>query len=125
MSPLPSRHDTISVTIDRFHPLTTAISYTYRCINKVSPYDLCNLLLDKDWSAFALPASELDIKQGFESLTYNLQGAIQQLASEKSTSTSNSQPPMINAELRLLRSNRDATGSRYDRTGSKQLLDDC
>ena len=124
LAPFPSGHDIISAAIGVFQSSLPNSSYTYRSCGKITPQDLSSLLTVEDWSFFSLPEEEFENQQGIAILTDKIQGAIDQLAPEKTIDPRKSLPPWITTKIRLLRSKRDATGRRYGRTGSRQLVDE-
>ena len=119
----PSRHDIITVTLDIFYPSTTNENHPYRCINKISPNDINSLLSTQDWTIFT-DNKNFDAEQGLDKLTENLQTAINHLAPEKQLKPKKALYPWVDTDLKLLISKRDATCRRYERTDSRQLLDE-
>ena len=69
-----------------------------------------------------LEKMEMDIDKGLATVTDNLQQTIDKLAPERWANHRKSTPPWISSDISLLASKRDATGHRYDRCGSPQLL---
>ena len=119
-----SRHDIISVTIDIFNPSMPIGSYTYKCLNKITASDLNLQLCNLDWSVYSMPKDNFDIELGLSTLTNNIQTTIDTLAPDKIMTVRKNNYPWMNTELRLIKSKRDATKRRYDRTGSRPLLNE-
>ena len=63
------------------------------------------------------------MEQGLTLMTDNLQEAINTLDPERTVTPHKQTSQWINAELRLLMSERNAINRRYCRTGSRQILD--
>ena len=91
------------------------IPHIFRNIRKIAPDELCSTLLEADWSALSLSATELNVKQGLATLTDNLQDTMDKLAAERSVNHRKPIPPWLTADIRLLGSKRDATVRKYDR----------
>ena len=119
-----SRHDIISVTIDIFYPSMPNSSYTYKCLNKISPADLNLQLRSLDWSPFLMAEDNFDIDLCLSTMTDNIKNTIDLLAPDKTMKPQKNNYPWLNTELRLLKSKRDATNRRYHRTGSQYILNE-
>ena len=116
------RHDIISVTIDMFYPEPLDVSIKYKAINSIASHELNSHLRQLDCTAFSSVDEGFDIEQGLSALTENLKSTIEILAPEKTMKLQKTKYPWLNSELRLLRSKREATSRRYQRTGSSKLL---
>ena len=79
---------------------------------------------DQNWSIFATD-DKFDAEQGLVLLTDNLQKAIDSLAPDKKLNIKKkSLYSWIDTKLKLLISKRDAIRRCYERTGSRQLLNE-
>ena len=119
----PSRHEIISVTIDLFYVTPPNTIHTYKALNKITAHDINKYLSKLDWSTYLNPEDTFDIEHGIETLTSNINNAIDKFAPDKKLNFSKNKYPWINTDLRLLISKRDATSRRYSRTGLPALID--
>ena len=90
----------------------------------ITAHSLNSYLSKLDWRAFTHETNDFDIQQGFLTLTNNIHSAIDILSPDKTLRPEKVKIPWLNSELRLLKSKRDATSRRYNRTGSKKYLNE-
>ena len=110
----------ISATIDIFFHDPPEVTVKYKAINSIVQRDLNSHLRTLDWTAFSSP-NNFDIELG---LTNNIRSSIDMLAPEKSIRPGKVKYPWLISDLRLLKSKRDSTSRRYQRTGSRELLNE-
>ena len=115
-----SDHNLIDVEIEKYVPKPPMETFSFRKFNDIMPEAINEILTHSDWSDFT--ATSFDLDHAVNSLSNNLQTAIDTLAPLKTVNPRKSKHPWIDDELDHLKRKRKSIERRYLNSKNVSLL---